>query len=76
MLVLSLAFFCGISQHPTSPFAPFLAFEKEDHKSRLVAFALMIALTCLGDIRKERDSFFGEVRTDGVADDLIEVAAN
>ncbi len=34
-----LAFFCASTT--------FLAFEKEDHKLRLVAFALMIALTCV-----------------------------
>lgn len=35
---------CRIPLHPLA-FATFLAFEKEDQKSRLVAFALMIAMT-------------------------------
>lgn len=46
----SLAFFCGISLHPLAS-TTFLAFEKEDHKLRLVAFALMIALICVSLIQ-------------------------
>lgn len=43
MVVGNLAFFCKISIRPFA-FAIFLAFKKEDYKSRLVAFVLMIAL--------------------------------